>query len=77
LKTHHFSMEPESIKTDTVDMDNMAPMTIAEMEKKLILKTLKNTNNNRTKAAEILDISVRTLRNKLNQYKEEGTIVEK
>ncbi len=77
LKTHHFSMEPESIKPDTVDMDNMAPMTIAEMEKKLILKTLKNTNNNRTKAAEILDISVRTLRNKLNQYKEEGTVVEK
>jgi two-component system response regulator FlrC len=52
-------------------------MTIAEMEKRLILKTLKNTNNNRTKSAEILDISVRTLRNKLNQYKEEGVEIPK
>ena len=73
----HFSMEPESLKNESIAIDSMEPITIAAMEKQLILKTLKLTNNNRTKSAEILDISVRTLRNKLNQYKEEGIIVPK
>jgi DNA-binding NtrC family response regulator len=49
-----------------------APVSIAEMEKKLIFQTLKRTNNNRTQAANILGISVRTLRNKLHQYADEG-----
>ncbi|MDX9753237.1 MAG: sigma-54 dependent transcriptional regulator [bacterium] len=44
-------------------------MTVAEMEKQLIFKTLDFTSNNRTRAAEILGISIRTLRNKLNEYK--------
>ncbi|MFQ6604300.1 MAG: sigma-54-dependent transcriptional regulator [Fidelibacterota bacterium] len=43
-------------------------MSIAEMEKHLIISTLERTNNNRTRAAEILGINVRTLRNKLQQY---------
>jgi len=47
-------------------------MTIQEAERSLILKTLKEQNNNRTKTAEILGISVRTLRNKLNEYRKEG-----
>lgn len=47
-----------------------SPVTIAEMEKQLILQTLKKTNNNRTQAAQILGISVRTLRNKLHLYGE-------
>ena len=42
--------------------------TIDEVEKALILKTLQACNGNRTKAAEILGISVRTLRNKLSEY---------
>ncbi|MBN1592173.1 MAG: sigma-54-dependent Fis family transcriptional regulator [Candidatus Coatesbacteria bacterium] len=45
---------------------------LAEMERKMILATLKSTNDNRTQAAEQLGITVRTLRNKLNQYREEG-----
>jgi two-component system response regulator FlrC len=49
-----------------------AGMTIAEMEKSLILRTLEKTNQNRTQAAKILGISIRTLRNKLNEYKEDG-----
>ena len=45
-------------------------MSIDEMEKKLIHKALQTFNGNRTRAAEILGISVRTLRNKLNLYAE-------
>ena len=42
--------------------------TIREMEKLMILNRLKDNRNNRTRSAETLDISVRTLRNKLNEY---------
>ncbi len=42
--------------------------TIAEMEKKMILDTLDETGGNRTRAAEILGVSSRTLRNKLKEY---------
>lgn len=44
-------------------------MTIQEAEKQLILKTLEYTGENRTQAAKILGISIRTLRNKLNEYR--------
>ncbi len=43
-------------------------ITIAEMEKQLIFKTLEETKQNRTRAAKILGISIRTLRNKLHEY---------
>ncbi len=49
-----------------------AGMTVREMEKALILKTLEEVNGNRTKAAELLGITTRTLRNKLAEYKAEG-----
>jgi DNA-binding NtrC family response regulator len=42
--------------------------SISEAEKRLILKTLESEGGNRTKAAEILGISTRTLRNKLQEY---------
>ncbi len=42
--------------------------TVGEAEKLLILKTLEATNNNKTRAAEILGISLKTLHNKLKEY---------
>lgn len=42
--------------------------TVNEAEKQLILKTLEFTGQNRTRAAEMLGISIRTLRNKLHEY---------
>jgi two-component system response regulator AtoC len=45
-----------------------AGITISEAEKQLIIKTLEHCGQNKTKAAEMLDISIRTLRNKLNEY---------
>jgi len=43
-------------------------MSVAEAEKRLIFETLKSTLNNKTRAAEMLGISIRTLRNKLHDY---------
>ncbi|MDR2577338.1 MAG: sigma-54 dependent transcriptional regulator [Chitinispirillales bacterium] len=45
-----------------------AGMTIAEAEKQLITKTLEYCAQNKTKAADMLGISVRTIRNKLEEY---------
>jgi DNA-binding NtrC family response regulator len=42
--------------------------TVEEAEKQLILKTLQATTNNKTRAAEILGISLKTLHNKLKEY---------
>ena len=47
-----------------------AGYSVKEMEKDLIFTTLNEVNDNRTQAAELLGISIRTLRNKLNEYKE-------
>lgn len=47
--------------------------TIRDFEKRLILTTLRNYDGNRTKAAKVLGISVRTLQYKLKNWKEEGT----
>ena len=45
--------------------------TVEEVEKELIIDTLDYCLGNRTQAAQILGISIRTLRNKLNQYSDE------
>ena len=42
--------------------------TVDEAERRLILRTLAHTGNNKTRAAEILGISLKTLHNKLNRY---------
>jgi DNA-binding NtrC family response regulator len=49
--------------------------TIADVERHLILDTLTYCFGNRTHAARILGISIRTLRNKLNEYVEAGIAV--
>jgi DNA-binding NtrC family response regulator len=48
-----------------------AGRTVRDMEKELIFRTLEDVNDNRTQAAELLGISIRTLRNKLREYREE------
>jgi two-component system, response regulator FlrC len=49
--------------------------TVADVERDLILETLQHCLGNRTHAANILGISIRTLRNKLQLYRQEGVPV--
>ena len=48
-------------------------LSLREMERKLILTTLDRMKGNRTHAAKLLGISLRTLRNKLREYRLEET----
>jgi DNA-binding NtrC family response regulator len=50
----------------------MVGLQVAEVERTLILATLRQTNGNRTRAAEILGLSIRTVRNKLKDYADKG-----
>lgn len=62
----------------TGNLDEAASLvgkTVAEVERELIIDTLKHCLGNRTHAANILGISIRTLRNKLNQYQTEGVSI--
>ena len=52
---------------------NLVGRTVAEVERDLILETLRHCLGNRTHAANILGISIRTLRNKLNEYAADGS----
>ena len=67
LQVEHFQFdEPELTSNPTA-----APTgTIWEMERELIIRTLAQHNANRTHAARTLGISIRTLRNKLREYRE-------
>ncbi len=71
-----------SVKKDSNDTDYQGSqdssglgievgMSMKEAEKRFIFKTLHETKGNRTHAAKTLGISIRTLRNKLNEYREE------
>ena len=53
------------------NMELQAGYSVSEMERKLILATLEQTSGNRTHAAKMLGISLRTLRNKLRDYRVE------
>ncbi|MAR55935.1 MAG: sigma-54-dependent Fis family transcriptional regulator [Rickettsiales bacterium] len=65
--------EEDIIHDRSVDGPNqMVGRSLADVEKELILDTLDHCLGNRTHAANILGISIRTLRNKLKQYNEGG-----
>ncbi len=60
-----------AIKTLT-DQDEVVPLK--DVERQMILHALQKTDNNRTHAAKMLGISVRTLRNKLHEYRSKGIL---
>jgi two-component system response regulator FlrC len=55
------------------DEDGVKLMSLKDAEKLLIKKALVFTSENRTQAAKILGVSIRTLRNKINEYRSEGS----
>ena len=61
----------ESVSNDG-DEDGLKLMSLKEAERLLIKKALIHTSENRTQAAKILGVSIRTLRNKINEYRGEG-----
>ena len=46
--------------------------TMENYERRIIYRTLEHTDNNKTQAAKILGVSLKTLHNKLNRYEKEG-----
>lgn len=60
--------------TGEVDEDGMKLMSLKDAEKLLIKKALVFTSENRTQAAKILGVSIRTLRNKINEYRGDGAV---
>lgn len=69
----HNNMQPQAPENSCMEISDIMP--ISEMEKRMIIKGLEKTGGNRTQASELLGISVRTLRNKLNEYKKEGLVI--
>jgi DNA-binding NtrC family response regulator len=59
---------PLERQEDTAALRVAVGTTVRDMERELIRKTLQDTDGNRTHAARILGISLRTLRNKLNEF---------
>ncbi len=66
------SLAAQAARTADAVSRAMVGRTVADVERELILDTLDHCLGNRTHAANILGISIRTLRNKLNQYADEG-----
>jgi DNA-binding NtrC family response regulator len=61
---------PNATSLSPEGLDLKAGLTVSEMEKRLIHITLEKTGGNRTRAADLLGISLRTLRNKLREYRQ-------
>ncbi|WP_349305722.1 helix-turn-helix domain-containing protein [Parachlamydia sp. AcF125] len=72
IENNHPNLSPKLPRTlsSTTNSPLSLPvgMTLQELEKRLIIETLQAQHHNRTKTAEVLGISVRTLRNKLNEF---------
>ncbi len=74
---------PESDEACSPAASGTAPSTgpdeilnIGDLERRAIIQALRKTGGNRKDTADLLGISIRTLRNKLNQYREENTLPE-
>jgi len=77
IERHHFAPYPfeqrQRLRSeDTVTFPVGTPLE--EVERQMILRTLDKTGNNKTRAAELLDISLKTLHNKLNAYRAKGLL---
>src|SRR6266702_2962330 len=67
----HAPVRPSADDADSIRVG--VGTTVGEAERLLIIKTLESTNNNKTRAAEVLGISLKTLHNKLKEYGSSGS----
>lgn len=77
IERHHFAPYPIEQRQRLRDEDTITlPIgtPIEELERQMIMRTLQKTKNNKTRAAELLGISLKTLHNKLNLYRERGLL---
>ena len=72
----HLEIDGRAPAAATATVTESPEKTVAGMERQLILRMLRETRANRTEAARRLGISVRTLRNKLNEYRALGVDVD-
>jgi DNA-binding NtrC family response regulator len=77
IERHYFAPYPidqrERMRNeDTLSLPVGTPLE--EVERQMIMRTLQKTKNNKTRAAELLGISLKTLHNKLNLYRERGLL---
>jgi len=70
-----FGAATDSVPDLDVKTESQLPVTLKEMEKNMIFAALSRVNGNRTKASQLLGISVRTMRNKLQEYEAEGETI--
>jgi Nif-specific regulatory protein len=68
VELHPVAPQPAPVTTPAPAPASTEVLTMAELEKRHILAALERCNGNRTHAARLLDISIRTIRNKLNEY---------
>jgi two-component system, NtrC family, response regulator AtoC len=71
-KNNHIEPEDIDLILGETELEVPVGLKLETVERQYILQTLYFVQQNRTKAAEVLGISIRTLRNKLNQYRSEG-----
>jgi DNA-binding NtrC family response regulator len=65
-------VDSRALATSAGHLQIRSGTTVQEMERALIMETLRATGDNRTEAAKLLGISIRTLRNKLHEYRGEA-----
>ena len=66
-------INPEIEKNEGDQINFQVGMTLRDLEKEAIMKTLEAHDYNQTKTAETLDITSRTIRNKLKDYDNQDT----
>ena len=74
--THELAMPAPEMRAPSLAPNEIVPLligsTVEEIERELVLQTLRRCDGNRTRAARVLGLSVRTMRNKIRQYAADG-----
>ncbi len=70
----NFAKQAQNAEPSSSQMSELAGMPLVQIERRAILDTLRQTAGNQTKAAKVLGISDRTLRDKIRRYRQQGCL---